>query len=315
MFGNLQGWLISLVIALGGGCLLWLGSRVPPVSQPSGKFPHLLGKIALPIDAKNLAPVAMTEPCDAGDHYRAAIDEFLANRAQYEKWHQNAKSALEAKPAAVERLLDATSCGRMTLFRKAPAQVVSYDAEQPAVDAIEKLGMMAVQRGMLLRKDQPAEARRYLAAAYALGLNLYEERIGWREFNVGVNLLTEAARYLAEVEDDSARAQMLKRFASEAETYKLAQFELYKTLATADSQTIGRHGGDAFALARGSPETMWRTSAILAIGRMRYNTPRKGDQLAAPRELTVWMSDPDPAVRAAAAAAMNLTIEQYRMLR
>ena len=60
---------------------------------------------------------------------------------------------------------------------------------------------------------------------------------------------------------------------------------------------------------------MWRTSAILAIGRMRYNTPRRGDQLAAPRELKAWTTDPDPAVRAAANAASNLTLQQYRMLR
>lgn len=315
MFGNLQGWLISLVIALGGGYGLWLGSQPPRISEPSGVFPNLLAKVALPVDPRTVSPVKMSGVCDAGDKYRAAIDEYLANRAQYEKWHASANTALAAKPKAVELLVEAANCGRMTLFSRAPAEVVTYEVRAPALEAIEKLGAMAVQRGMLLRKDQPDEARRYLGAAFALGYHLYDERITWPQFTAGVNLMTDASKYLAEIEGEPDRIRAIETFATSADRYKLEQFDLYKVLATADSQTIARHGGDAFALARMSPETMWRTSAVLAIGRMKYNTPRKGDQLAAPRELEAWKKDGDAAVRAAANAAANLTIEQYRMLR
>ena len=314
MIGNLQGWIISLVVAVSGGYVLWLGSRVPTVSEPSGAFPNLLDRIALPVDAKDLAPVPMNGDCDAGDKYRAAIDEFLANRQRYESY-QDANLALKEKPRAVELLLEGAQCGRMTLFQKTPSEVVNYDADMPALDAIEKLGRMAVQRGMVLRKDKPDEARRYLGAAYALGFHLYSERVVWREFVAGVNLMWEAAKYLAELEPEPGRARLLERFRDDAEEYKRDQSKLYEALATADSQTIGRHGGDAFALARSSPERMWRTAAILAIGRMKYNTPNRGDQLAAPRELQAWKNDPDRAVRQAASAASGLTIEQYRMLR
>ena len=316
MFGNLQGWVISLAIAVAGGYVLWLGSQVPTVSPPSGVFPNLLGGISLPIDPKGVSPTPMSEACDAGDKYRAAIDEYLGNRAQYDKWHGDAKSAMAAKPKAVELVAEAADCGRMTLFTRAPTQVVTYDPEPAAADAIERLGQMAVQRGiLLLRANQPQEARRYLAGAFALGYHLYAERLAWREFTAGVNLMTDAAKYLAQLETEPDRVRKLNDFASTADRYKLDQLKLYNALSTADSQAIGRFGGDAYALARQSPEPMWRTTAILAVGRMRYNTPRRGDQLAAPRELKAWAADPDPAVRAAANTALDLSLEQYRMLR
>jgi hypothetical protein len=257
----------------------------------------------------------MSDACDAGEKYRAAITEFLADRRNYDKWHADARAALAARPRAVELLVEASDCSRMNLFSKAPAEIVTYDFEPPPLEAIERLGAMAVQRGMLLRKDQPDDARRYLAAAFALGHHLYNERLTWREFTAGVNLMSDASKYLAQVETDPARARALDQFAAAADRYKLDQMKLHGVLATADGALVGRHGGDAFALARSSPEPMWRTSAILAIGRMKFNTPRRGDQLAAEREIKNWITDPDPAVRAAAIEADRLTIERYRMLR
>ena len=315
MIGNLPGWIVSAFLAAGGGFVLWLGSKPPTVSEPSGVFPNLMSKVNLPVDPKAAAPAPMTGDCDAGEKYRAAMKEFMADRAQYDKWFEKANVAATAKPHAVELLVEASNCARMDLFRKAPSEVVTYDAEPAPLDAIERLGRMAIQRGMLLRKTQPDEARRYLAAAFALGYHLYEERLAFREFTVGVNLMVEASKYLAELEPDPGRATLIQNFADAADKYKKDQQKLYGVISTTDATILRRHGGDAFALARRSPEPMWRTTAILAVGRMKYNTPLRGDQLAAPRELKAWTADPDPAARAAATAASNLTVEQYRMLR
>src|SRR6187431_3320346 len=106
MLGNLPGWIISAAIAVAGGSLLYVGSQAPRVSDPSGAFPNLLSKVALPTDPTTVAPFPATGDCDAGEKYRAAIDEFLANRSQYDKWHGNANSALAAKPRAVELLVE-----------------------------------------------------------------------------------------------------------------------------------------------------------------------------------------------------------------
>ena len=319
MLGNIQGWFISAVIALAGGFLLWTGSRPPSVSEPSGVFPNLLGRIALPVDPKTVSPVPMSGACDAGEKYRAAIDEYLKNARQYEKWHADAKSAMAAKPKAVELVVEAADCGRMNLFARAPAEVVTYEYEPPQMEAIERLGTMAQQRGMLhLRAGAPDEARRYLGAAFALGYHLYTERVAWREFTAGINLMTSGSKYLAQLETDAGRpekARAIEAFADAADKYKLDQLKLYGVINTTDGPTLARHGGDIFALARRSPEPMWRSAAILSLGRMKFNTPNKGDQLAASRELQGWVSDADPVARAAAVAASKLTLEDYRMLR
>jgi len=309
MLGSVQGWFISALIALAGGFLLWTGSRPPSVSEPSGVFPNLLGKIALPVDPKTVAPVPMSGACDAGEKYRAAIDEYLKNARQYAKWHADAKSAMAAKPKAVELVVEAADCGRMNIFARAPAEVVTYDYEPPQMEAIEKLGMMAQQRGMLhLRAGNAVEARRYLGAAFALGYHLYSERVAWREFTAGVNLMTSVTKYTAQLETDAGRpekARAIEAFAEAADKYKLDQLKLYSVINTTDGPT----------LARRSPEPMWRSAAILSLGRMKFNTPNKGDQLAASRELKGWVSDADPVARTAAVAASKLTLEEYRMHR
>ena len=315
MIGNVPGWILSGLIAAAGGFGLYLGSQPPAVSQPSGVFPNLLSKVSLPIDPKAAAPAPMNGDCDAGEKYRAAITEFLSNRPQYDKWYANANLAASARPHAVELLVEASNCSRMNLFRKTPSEVITYDAEPASMDGIERLGQMAVQRGMLLRKTKPDEARKYFNAAFALGHHLYDERLAFREFTAGVNLMVDSSKYLAELEADPGRVTLIQNFADSADKYKQEQLKLAGVINTTDGQILRRHGGDVFALARSSPEPMWRTAAILAVGRMKYNTPVRGDQLAAPRELKAWSTDPDPVTRAAAAAASNLTLEQYRMLR
>jgi hypothetical protein len=319
MLGNTQGWFVSAIVALAGGWLLWAGSQPPKVSAPSGAFPNLLAKIALPTDPKTVSPAPMNEDCDAGEKYRAAIGDYLANRRQYEKWHKDAKSALSDKPLGVELVADAAACGGGLIFAPSPAEVLNYDPDPAPMEAVEQLGAMAVQRGILhLRAQEPEDARRYLAGAFALGNHLYGERVTWREFNTGINLMTDASRYLAQLETDAGRpeqARAILEFAAAADKYKLEQHKLLGAINTLDQATIARHGGDVFLLARQSPEPMWRGAAILALGRMKYNTPNRGDQLAARREIGGWITDSDPITRAAANAANRLTIEQYRTLR
>jgi hypothetical protein len=78
---------------------------------------------------------------------------------------------------------------------------------------------------------------------------------------------------------------------------------------------VGRdHAGDVFHIARSAKDRMWRVEAILKLGRMRYNAARLADQQAATRALEELSDDADPVIRAAANAARNLTVQEYRML-
>lgn len=318
MWGNTLGWMLSAMMALVLGWLLVLGALPPKPSEPSGAFPNLLAKVQLPSDPKTIVPL-MSENCDAGEVYARVLEEHKANRGAYEKYRAKPTEAKAAPPKAVELLHEAKKCSRMSLFSRRPQALLNYKPDLPEMEALEKVGGLANQLGLLYRLDKkPDEARRQFEAMFALGYHLYQERLSWAEFVAGVNLMADAARGLAKLEKDAGndeRARTLEEFAKSSDDYKLKQFEVYKVVSSIDTTTVGRHGGDILALARHSPEPMWRGEAILSLGRMKFNTPHKGDQGAARREVKQWVQDPNPAVRTAATEADNLTLDKYRTLR
>src|SRR4051794_33536078 len=211
MWGNRLGWVVSACLVLLVAKPLWIASQAPRASSPSGVFPALMSRIALPADAKSVAPGVMAEPCDAGDLYREAIQEYQSNRRAYDKYFSNPRSAQAEKPKAVELLTQASRCADMTLFVKTPSELLNYRPETPGVETMEKLGRMANQLGLLYRLDKkPQEARRYFEAMFALGYHLYAERVAWIEFTAGVNLMADAARGLAKLETDENNPDQAK---------------------------------------------------------------------------------------------------------
>src|SRR4051794_28727602 len=115
MWGNRLGWALSACLVLLVANPLWRAGVAPRASEPSGVFPALMSRVALPADAKSVAPGVMGEPCDAGDLYREAIQEYESNRASYDKYFTNPLSAQVEKPRAVELLTRASRCSDMTL--------------------------------------------------------------------------------------------------------------------------------------------------------------------------------------------------------
>jgi hypothetical protein len=75
--------------------------------------------------------------------------------------------------------------------------------------------------------------------------------------------------------------------------------------------------GDIFEIARSGREPMWRTEAILKLGRMRWMKGVKyGDQRGANQVLTelAGRTDLPPNVKAAAVAARDLTVKDFRLI-
>ena len=63
-----------------------------------------------------------------------------------------------------------------------------------------------------------------------------------------------------------------------------------------------------------SQERVWRVEGVLKLGMYKYYTNTAGDRRAAVRTVKSLLKDPDPAVAAAALAARELTIAQYRTI-
>jgi len=326
MWGNRLGWVISLVIVLAYGFVMgWLLRGAGTVSPPT-EFARAEGRGArlhLPAGAQAGMP-AMSDACDAAALYREAIALYRADRATYDAFAETGRPGTPeaAELAAVDRLVAAAGCAGMKVFADRPADVVRYGPPDD-LHALRRLGdIAAVRLGLNYKRVNNArEATRYLQAAFALGAKLFEERLTYAEAELGLELMSKSAPALldlAEQAQDAARLAELRQFEDFRKRLVTEDVQpMVGVLRSVDAAVVGRHAGDVFYFADHAPERMWRVEAIFALGRMRYfvgTDGRLGDQRGATERLQAYLNDADPIVRLAARAALDLTLEQYRML-
>jgi len=314
MWGNALGWRISIVIfVLAAGAGLWLHGQMQ-ITDPT----------TFSLDAKNLAPlspplsaepvVVQDQPGDAADKYSQASAAYQENSDLYDEYAQKPEGP---PPPAMQWVLDATRLSQMNLFVKTPGDVIDYQLEHPVLDGLFKIGQEMESAALLLqRAGKHEQARDFLLGAYALGANLFRERVDYDEYSHGMGLMDGATTALAEMEPaNSAKAQSLQDQETAMESFDKDSVQpIYKLLVSADPTDIARNAGDIFRFSTKAQERMFRVEAILKLGRYRFDAARPADQLAAPRFLRTLSQDSDPPVRTAAQAGAALTIEQYRMI-
>jgi hypothetical protein len=323
MFGNLKGWLISsVIVALVVVVFVSTGIlKVPPVSRPSGKI-DFSEKITLPVDPQPFLTTA-TKDRDASEVYRLSINEYENNEKLYGPDGTYARSATalaDADPKGVQLIVEAAESKGSDLFASRPDQLVHYNSTWPDLSSLTRMAEHTVNAGDVYRAKKDLEkAERYIRAGFTLGYRLYNERVAWQELNDGMNLMINASYRLSKLyqaKDEKEKAQACTRFSDELKNYKTEKIfkPIVRAVTSINTREIGDRGGDFFYLAKESPERVWRVEALLALGRMKYNTSNRGDQVAARREVKKYLNDPDPAVRLAAKLADELTVERYRML-
>jgi len=137
----------------------------------------------------------------------------------------------------------------------------------------------------------------------------------------GLQIMSESAIVLKKIataqHDLSAEAKLVEFDAARQEFYKQRIEPMLRVLNAVDENIVGQHTGDVFYIAQDKKgERVWRVEAIFALGRMKYfvgTGGRIGDQRGAVKVLKKLAdSDPDPVIRAAAASARDLTIDDYR---
>lgn len=303
---------IVAAVALSTPVLIGLIGTTPPTAL--GKNPAFVEPIQLPVGPET---ILLSDPSkDATEPYRLALADYQKNPRDYEEFG----TGLGAAPAGIEQLLLAANAGKAKLFEDDPAKIVNYTLQKPNLDALVELGRTANRAALLRARDDPKQSRKYFESAFALGQKLFAERLNYAELSAGLGLMNEAAtgmRYLAQNNPDSALEHHLTAFLDASRQYNEQHLlPTWRILSTIDPKIIGQHAGDVFLLAKQSRERMWRTEAILALGRARFNAGRAGDQRQANRYLQQLQADPhlDPVLRTAVNAAKNLTAEQYRGL-
>jgi hypothetical protein len=310
MFGNLQGWLISAVLAaLILTPVAWL-VRMSGLSAASGigRDPANLAAVELPVDPDRVCPI-FTDDEDAGPYYARTVAA----------WSDDAERASQAfvqdptgpLPEALQNLVDARHCQRMALFSADLAAVVNYDSDHPKLEALLSAGRWICKAGISLNTHhQPDAARPCLEAAFALGRQLYRERIVFDECQKGLELMADSAAAM-----DADPGGAMSDFSKQMDDYTSQRLiPIWQVISSVDQSVIDQTAGDVAALAQNSHERMWRVEAALKLGRYRFNAGTLGDQLGAARVLRRLESDPDAAVATAARAGLELDIQTYRMI-
>jgi hypothetical protein len=333
MFGNRLGWGISAVLTLLVLLVLHWVAQVGAISPPShgvvtltgrvtlnlADHPDTLDVIQLPFNPQGVLPT-MTESDDAAPLYRKAIQELDSDKYTYRDLFETGKPKTTNYKdlPALEFLVEARNLRGMKLFAAEPAKVVAYgrDATEP-IEAIYYAGKAASKLSLYIQKDKPADALILAEAVFSLGVKLCEERIRWREFDAGAELLRDGAYLISKL--DPARPEAAAVDAGMKRLLESRCIPLWTVIGSVDQDVIGRTAGDVFYIAKNSRERLWRVEAILKLGRYRYNVGtngRSGDQRWARITVNRMAKDPklDPVLRTAAQAASNLTLPQYNTI-
>ena len=323
MWGNRLGWGISAAIAIVViGALGFYVRGANTVSRPTQAGIDAASSGAIALSVSPATVVRSADECDAGMLYSEAIALYRKEPGAYESVAGGAKTGSDAaaKLPAIQRLIEASKCAKMTLFAD-PAQVVRY-GEVPEIEALLKVGKAAVRVGLNHQAAKRTnDAIKCYEAAFALGAKLYDERLTYRELMAGLELMGEAGVGLSRLTfsgGDNARSEAAQKFDQARRSLFSTSVQPVATiLISIDPDQVSEHAGDVFYIAENARERMWRVEALLSLGRMRYfvgTEGRIGNQRGAERYLKKYVNDTDPVIRAAAKAALELTREQMRML-
>jgi hypothetical protein len=326
MWGNRLGWTISACIVLATAAMLFVVARASQRTPPTAFAREQRNFVALELPEPPAVVIGnQAAGGDAGPLYRKAIETYLADRVPYDTFADSGRLESDAarRLAAVDLVVQAADCQTMSsLVAGRPAELINYDHVKPALEALDVLGRICVDRLGLLeqRAGLVEDAAKHVRAAFVLGHHLCRERVTLEEFQLGLRLLSKSTAVMlssAAASKDDARAAALREF--DAARVKLAGDvePVARFLRSIEPSVVGPRTGDVFEMAARSKERMWRVEAMLALGRVRFLAGTEGtaaNQRAATAFVTRAADEQsDPIVKAAAIAARDLTVEMHRM--
>jgi len=322
MWGNTLGWTISAALIVVMGAFVYIADRAGQISSPGDFALNAIkqGELTTPVSLQSILPKP-SDRDDAAPLYLQAIKAYESDSAKYDHFNDRGRSDDIEKLDALEQLIRASETSRAKIFEDQPELIVNMHPEKPARDAVEALGSAAVRAALLMQSKDPATAKKYAQAGFALGARLFEERLTGAELMAGLQIMSESAIVLKKIataqHDLSAEAKLVEFDAARQEFYKQRIEPMLRVLNAVDENIVGQHTGDVFYIAQDKKgERVWRVEAIFALGRMKYfvgTGGRIGDQRGAVKVLKrLAESDHDPVIRAAAASARDLTIDDYR---
>jgi hypothetical protein len=334
MFGNLWGWLMSVVIVVFTAAIIIIGGVPGAMTKPTKQLPAALQPVTLATDPNAVLPQG-TESGNAGDFYRQAAAAYKQDKRLFtafltaNKDGKHPEQKIEAA-AALEPTLDllvkARNCKKMDLFASKPEEVVNYEPfdAKPVLPELQQLGTVA--NGVAanyLAKGNAEMGKQYAEAAFVMGRNLYNERVCFDEYRIGAEAMSNATAALANPNfgaygKDPTVTGQLSKLGGDIDGYNRKSYTVMKAITRipAENEADLPYAGDMFDIALHGQDPMWRAEALLKVGRMQYmDKVQAADQKGARRMLEQVAADPSAPknVRAAAEAGRTLTVEKFRM--
>ncbi len=323
--GNRNGWISASIIGI---IVLVLVFRI--VAEGGATAPTAIGNDSTRWDAFELPPeVTAVATTGDGDAYRRLIDTLLRDsevRRELTTFVDRRSGQDVADDLRlVDQLITANRRGNANIFAQSPLQLINHERTLPEMEAIQVVGKAANAQASALAgravragggEEDLERARRLHEASLTLGLTLAQERLVFREFQVGYTLMGDALSGLtaiarvtgdeAEAKKYAAAAGALSKFIRDEVTPVTVVFAPDTTLET---DTRARtHAGDVAAIAREeTADPMWRTTAVLRLGPMRFTAPNRADRRRAERVVKDLADAADAAwVQQAARASLDL---------
>ncbi|CAN5363815.1 hypothetical protein BH10PLA1_BH10PLA1_12480 [soil metagenome] len=316
MWGNRQGWIISAVITVITVVLYTILLLGPSVSAPTDLTTRAGAMDAITLPGNPQSLLTGGGSADTAELYRQAISNYRSTPDAFDSYYKTGKlnsPAYKAVIPTIDLLVQASQSSNPTVFSKRPDAIVRYNPDQfLAMAPLDQLGHVALRIGLQYNAaKKPDLAKKYWQAAYALGCAMVNERLTFRELQIGQDLLATSSINLGG--SDVSNAAAFRGINASSPEFMKKLMTYMALFNPSDQRVISNNAGDVFNLAQNSKERMWRDEAIMMLGHYRYNAVNPGDQVGARKALEKLAGDStlDPAVAAAVKVAQELTPEQH----
>ena len=307
--GKKFGWLLGAIVIVSAGAILAISLVTQSPSQPTeatlAEGVLDLHTIDLPITY--VLPHPPSEPGNAGDDYSKAVESMhelgrfsLARVSDFRQVHRRVSIGAMKKEM------------RFTLVHTPDKFEVGY-SYRPAEDL---MAVYKVLSGLAMTSIDQAEfsqVRKILQDIFVLGHHMTGERGRVDMVRKGLYIQIAAVGGLVELhkrsgqtdKDSLARLKEYQRALAELRDFYDEKTRIVWTLSNVQP-------GDIFNVAVNDADRSFRVQAILYLGVLRYNAVTSSDAKWADKLIARFSGEDDPLIRAAAGAAAELTLEEFR---
>lgn len=329
--GNRLGWIIAGLLTLVIVGVFLAVAVFPQPTPPSNRItsPGALDQVELKADPAVILGWSPSGGENAGAYFAQAVRKCKAGRPAIQDLLAKAPSLAngketltDAQSAMLKEIAEAVHAGAQQasmryVFEFTP-KVVEVGAGMPEAGELQDvLNALLLYSASLIGQKDYLPAERVYQDTLMMGYDLTRERARVWTVKMGLGLQSAACGRLEALYNKYMPER--KTRLADLSAYRLALSDLTRSyedkLAMLHQfRSVKENPGDVFNMAENDKDRAWRVEAIATLGVVKFIAPGRGDKRYAKKLIDRYLSSSDPLEAAAAKAANDLTIEQYRTL-